>query len=871
MAVIARIRLPLHTNLAAVFDTVAHTARAWLQEQGVPAREAVVLLPFAQLLPAARRAFGAGWQPRVETTQTLAAALGPPPPADAQAPTFDAALDRLLAARMLRSLPWGRAWQRARPASFDAAVAAMVETTHAFARRAQALAPSARAAWWDEARAALAAAPSGGPGEREQALARVALEWAALCPAPASDRLHALGPAAWIDVRAGRADPVAAAVLDAADTPALVIETDRRDGDAMRDWLQGRAPRVAVCRDLEDEAQAAAADVLQCLAEGQRPVALVAHDRTVTRRVHALLARRAVAVSDETGWRLSTTRAAASLMAWLRAARPDASTDEVLDALTDVGDEALPALDRALRRLQVARRGQVVLPDRADPAAAALWTRTVGHLEAYARQPAQVLAAWRRALDALLRATGARARLEADTAGRQVLAALGLDDLDAPAPAAASALELRREDVAAWIDAVLEEAHFIAPPSPDEPAVVITPLARALLRPFAALVMPGCDHRHLGLPTARAGLLSDGQARILGLPTVRDRLDDQRQAFWHALRQPRVLLLRRRVDEGEPLVASPLLERLALDWRAETGELLPDWVDPRTARRVAADPQQPPRPVARRLPVRLSATQVEALRACPYRFFSRCVLGLDEADELDEDADKGDYGSWLHAVLLRFHRHRVPGVSRDDDLAALLAAAADESRRGGVDADASFLPFEASFETLAPRYVDWQRERDAEDQRWAMGEHPAERPADARTDGVVLHGRLDRIDRDAREAAVLIDYKTGSVSGLKERVKRPLEDTQLAFYAALLEAAEGDCRAGYLALDDTGGAPQFIAHDGVAASGRALVDGVGAELARMRAGAPLLPLGVGRECERCEARGLCRRDDWSHDLPEAAS
>jgi ATP-dependent helicase/nuclease subunit B len=60
---------------------IAALITAWAQSGGVALRDAIVLLPFAQLLPHARQAFAraGGWLPRIETTRTLAASLGPAP------------------------------------------------------------------------------------------------------------------------------------------------------------------------------------------------------------------------------------------------------------------------------------------------------------------------------------------------------------------------------------------------------------------------------------------------------------------------------------------------------------------------------------------------------------------------------------------------------------------------------------------------------------------------------------------------------------------------------------------------------------------------------------------------------------------------
>ncbi|MES2771949.1 MAG: PD-(D/E)XK nuclease family protein [Pseudomonadota bacterium] len=70
----------------------------------------------------------------------------------------------------------------------------------------------------------------------------------------------------------------------------------------------------------EQEAQAAVAQVLAWLAQGLRRIVLLAQDRLTARRVLALLEREQILVEDETGWKLSTSRAAAGLDALLECA-----------------------------------------------------------------------------------------------------------------------------------------------------------------------------------------------------------------------------------------------------------------------------------------------------------------------------------------------------------------------------------------------------------------------------------------------------------------------------------------------------------------------------------------------------------------------
>src|SRR5204862_7816205 len=125
---------------------VAAQVRQWAETHGISLRDAIVLLPFAQHLPPARRAWaaGGGWMPRIETTLTLARSLGPDATPAAGQVTLDAALDRLTARRLLRAAAGSAGWARRDPRGFDHAVDAVVQTAHALVRAAAAVAPAVR-------------------------------------------------------------------------------------------------------------------------------------------------------------------------------------------------------------------------------------------------------------------------------------------------------------------------------------------------------------------------------------------------------------------------------------------------------------------------------------------------------------------------------------------------------------------------------------------------------------------------------------------------------------------------------------------------------------------------------------------------------
>jgi ATP-dependent helicase/nuclease subunit B len=888
-----------HAN-AVFWDRLAERASEWLERQGLSSRDAVLLLPFAQHLAPARRAWMklSRWQPRIETTHSLASALGPSALPEALQLTFDAAIDALAARQLLRGQSWAQALRQEDPRAFDAAVQRLVEAAHALSRTAQLRSPEGRQAFWALARQELAA--QSGAGHLERALLMVALEWAASDPrAPATDGLFELRPSAWLHLQAGGPDLLADALLDTAEAqgvPCLRLSADLPLEDV---YSLGQPPaqvEQALCEDFEDLAQCSAASVLDHLQAGRSPVALIAQDRVLLRRVRALLERQGVGIADETGWTLATTAPAAQVMALLRAARRDATVDEWLAWLKTplaatlcerAGAAALPALEARCRQRGWSSPASV-REDRLAPASARLWNQARDAVAPLQASGSRTLEDWLEVLKTLLKRLGADERLAAQPAGGpQLLDALWLKRSPWPGSAHESVLKettLSPSEFTAWVSATLEAAQYV-PPLQGELQVMITPLARAMLRPFGAVVLPGADAATLGPVPAGPTLVSDTLARQIGLPTIEEKRAALASQFAQLLRAPAVTLLRCAHRGSEPLAASPLLDRLDLARQAAGHGALPSWRDPRVAVAVPLQPQGRARALAPgRLPSALSASAVESLRQCPYQFFSRVMLGLREVQELDQQADKRDYGTWLHAVLHQFHTERLAGQDPSmDDVTRLHQAARTQMQALALSA-AEFLPFSASFARFVPAYLAWLQEREAQGQHFRQGEvdrevHPW-RDADPALALVRLRGRIDRMD-EGPDGQWLLDYKTGSLKGLKDKVADPLEDTQLAVYAVLMGAApagaegpggapeafaSGRLHAQYLALDDAKGIAA-VEHPEVSETAVQLVHGLGEDLLRIHLGEALPALGEGVACEYCDMRGLCRRDDWEGAAP----
>ena len=847
--------------------------------------QAVVLLPYLQLLPLVQRLWAervpSGFAPRFETTQTWARSSGAfvPGPDDI---TFDAARDALTARALLERAGLGGAAERAGLAG------RLVEQAQQLATRLAAEPPLLRGAWLVRARTAIAPLHGTPLLAYESALARIALEWAAASRFQSDALFAAVGQRVAEEAGATAAaapaldglivleglqpDPLAQALAAAMGERAVVLPLCVADALAARGAIE-----LHEARDLEDEAQRAAACVLHHIAAGRTPIALVATDRVLTRRVRAMLDGQGVAIRDESGWTLSTTRAAAHVMGALRACRWDASSDAVLDWLKNAPAFAqgqVLLLEKALRKAGIQRwRAWSVAESGANEASNAALialTATANDLMQALQRP-RALLQWLQDLAALLQASGQWSLLAGDAAGDKLLAVLRLDPVERAAlqqSLAPTVWASRRLDLAeftAWVDDALEAASFV-PPHPEaagDEQVVILPMPQLLARPFAAVVLPGCDELRLPASPEPPGPWSAAQRRALGLPS-REALEQAQRVAWHqALQAPRSDVLWRGSDDtGEPLLPSLLVQELLLQGLAPTD------TDPRETRAVPSHSAPRPLPVAPDLPVaRLSASAYEDLRRCPYRFFALRQLGLQEADELEGEIDKRDFGLWLHEVLKTFHEalksalKAAPASDLPSRVAMLSIATEQATEVMGLGED-EFLPFAAAWPQVRDGYLAWLAEHEAAGAVFEQAEAWQEQPLGELT----LVGRIDRIDRCAAPdpagengQPLLIDYKTESLAKSRERVRQPTEDTQLAFYAALLP--NDTLRAAYVNVGEKG-VTTTVEQPAVVQVRDALIDGILHDLQRIAAGAALPALGEGSVCDMCAARGLCRKDFW---------
>ena len=833
-----------HRALLALRGAAGRIEQLMVERAAHPART-VVLLPYVQLLPLARQVWAQqapnGFAPRFETTMTWSGAAGFVPGPDDL--SFDMGRDLLTARAWLERAGLG---PRA-----DLLSARLVEAAWQLAGVAAAQSSAQRPQWAARARVAVALGTEAPALQLEAAVGRIAAEWAA-ASAYATDALLRPEVAREIELlvilEGFEADPLVRAIgtLLGGKAVSLALDSDGPMGTIA----------LHAASDPSHEAELAAACVLRHVEAGRVPVALAAIDRVLTRRIRAMLGARGIGIRDETGWKLSTTRAAAHLMGTLRACAWNAGSDAVLDWLKNapaVAPGSVSALERRVRR-EGLREWRSVAALRSGEGAK--WQTLIEQADAWREtlQRARPLTQWLQALRELLQAGGHWSRLEADSAGAQVIATLGLTpELQGQwqqLPQAARRCTL--PDFTTWVNEVLEAVNF-KPVQPGTEQVVILPFNQLLGRDAGALVLAGCDEVRLPPSPEPPGPWAAAQRAMLGLPS-RESLEQERRAGWRsALRTAHCdVLWRTSDDSAEPVLASSLVQSLILEGRAAP---VPD---PRDLREVAVQPTPKPVPAGTYLPLaQLSASAYEDLRRCPYRFFALRQLGLQEASEIDTELDKRDFGNWLHKVLGSFHEAlRNSPQPAGPQRSQLLNATADEVTRTQGLEEGEFLPFAAAWPQVRDGYLAWLAKHEAQGAVFEQAESDHE----IQLGPVKLVGRIDRIDRMPDGSLLVMDYKTESRQTTADRVRQPVEDTQLAFYAALLE--EDTLAAAYVNVGERG-KTERLDQPAVVQARDLLVESIRHDLSRIEGGAEMPALGEGMACEFCASRGLCRRDWWT--------
>jgi ATP-dependent helicase/nuclease subunit B len=519
------------------------------------------------------------------------------------------------------------------------------------------------------------------------------------------------------------------------------------------------------------EAQAIAIALREALETPGRTAALVTPDRGLAARVASHLRRWGIEADDSAGRPLARLAPGTLLIGLAQAAvqrfAPVPLLSVLKHPLVRAGAGRLGWLDE-VRALDLALRGP-----RPAPGLAGIDALVKAPLARWWHEDARPLLAPLEAafgdeadppiplLVEALREVAGRISDDAVWAGHQGHAAARLfAELEGAAPHGPARAD--GESFVALLGRLLADCA-VRPPQGGHPRVAILGLIEARLQQADLMILAGLNEGVWPALPQPDPWLAPRVRQELGLASLERRIGQAARDLANGLGASRVLLTRARRDEGAPTVASRFWLRLRAmagpRWTLDTRlAALAEAIDRPEAGAIAAARVSRPAPVppAEHRPRRIAVTDVDRLRADPYAFYAKRVLGLRSLDPVDADPSAAWRGTAVHDVLEDWWRE-------DGGDPARLLARADAL----LDAPGRHPLLRVLWRPRLRAALEWIAQTLAAD--IAEGRVPvaAEVEGEIEIAGVRLHGKADRIDRVGGREIAIVDYKSGKPPSLR--------------------------------------------------------------------------------------------------------
>lgn len=373
-------------------------------------------------------------------------------------------------------------------------------------------------------------------------------------------------------------------------------------------------------------------------------------------------------------------------------------------------------------------------------------------------------------------------------------------------------MERLRRGPSFWIELMIAEAPAPIPLPPEGRVLDVQGWLELFHEPGSHLVLCGMNE---GKVPARVGgepWLGEASRGMLGLISDQDRA--ARDAFLYQA----MLEARRdhgRVDVlcgksgagGESLLPSRLLLSTSKELLPERVKLLFREVEPPEAGlRWQADWQWKPR--AAEPPRRLNVTSLRDWLACPFRYYLKHAVRMQEPEAGRAEWNARDFGNVAHDVLERWGLDtEARNSARAEEIHAWLSAELD---RVVATWFGKRIPLAVRIQTeaLRQRFLWLSRiQAAARQDGWEVVD--VERKVELPVGDALIVAKIDRIDRH-RETGQLrvLDYKTGKVEGVdKAHRKRTTSSTVLPAHLSI------DCPAIYTGEDNKGKSTAYQWHN----------------------------------------------------------
>lgn len=518
--------------------------------------------------------------------------------------------------------------------------------------------------------------------------------------------------------------------------------------------------RIVEAENPDEEAQAIALLVRQALDTPARRIAIVTPDRSLAARIIAHLKRWQIEADDSAGEALSVTPPGRFLLAVAACAADDFAPVELLDLLkhplAQSGEERRAWLEQA-RALDLCLRGPRPAPGLAGIDSAvgqrpvAVWWQGAKALLA----PIASVQRNPRPLSAMLSAIIATAEALSNGTVWQGPAGRAASDLVQALLERGPAHDpLVTAAQARTILSRLMAETAVRPPFGKHPRVAIYGLLEARLQSADLVICAGLNEGVWPQLPSPDPWLAPMVRNALGLPPLEMRIGLAAQDLAGAMAAADVVLTRARRDGSAPTVASRFLLRLQA---VAPDKVMEDAATVALAR--ALDRRMPavriaqpaPKPSRAQRAVKLSVTELDRLRADPFAFYAKRIMGLRSLDPVDAEPSAAWRGTLVHDILELWHR--------DDALAP--AALVPRAIRFLDDANVHPL-ITALWKPRLVAALDWVVQQTLDFAEAGRSMIDAERSGTMLIDGVEITGKADRIDRLPDGSLIIVDYKTGT-------------------------------------------------------------------------------------------------------------
>ena len=644
--------------------------------------------------------------------------------------------------------------------------------------------------------------------------------------------------------------------------------------------------RILKAQDFEDAAWQGAGAIEKLLQDGHQHIALIAQDRLVARRMRALLARfgDGLSVHDETGWKLSTTRAAASVMSWMDVVHHPAgpSSVELIDFLKnpyidwstfgithDQASDCLTFLEQRLIEGDVRGTwsGFILALDSDNDETNTLVSiiRKLKNQSNRWQAASNSCLAWLDLLEQDLIDLGMSAGLAQDIAGQQLLASLSPMRLLRHHP-------MKQVEWLSLLSSMLEDASYIESNPRQSASVTILPLSATRLRRFDAWVMVGCDDTQLPSLSDSPMFLSAQLKKLLGCKTQEAEFIQQAMDLSQLMtsHQHWRMIWQSVGTTGEPRQPSPWLQRLYV----RHPELLKDKLEVPTTSYEAMPISQPkpslPEDFVKQTSISPSAYR--ALRECPYRYYVTRLLGLKERSGLEAEVDLSLVGKTLHAALYDFYHGLKTQALENDNiyertklLKQRLYAISHKHFKPLLDVDGRWLAAWIEWETLIPSWIDWHIQREQSGWVFHDGEKQVSFDLQTRFGDIRVSGFVDRLDIHPQEGVEVIDYKFSSKNSITKKKNNLQDDPQLVIYAKAVNEHDMVNRqptttASWISVKED---DSRVEVDDLQSEMKELPAQMIADIESLWGGSPMAASAPDSICQYCQARGICRKGMWS--------